>query len=728
MRLFSKQSLSLMALCGALALPQAAVAGTEEWDFSLFAYNNLGLRGNGPSATLTLGAEVEGTNPKLYVVQDYNGGEGKQMAFNGRFAIQDAGNQLFRSGSRTATLYDCVGIQAKAVRNFAILNLVAGDVVTLNVGAEQIKFVSTNAEVDGDGVEAGSWVTSDTEYVITEDGRLELTMNQWAYIYGITIESFSEVVSQPSFTLAGANGVTRTVTIKAGASTEGNAVTTYYTTDGSEPTAESASFEGASEDIVIGEGATEETSVTVRAITVSSEGTESEISTETFAVGTTLQLAPVNIVLTAIEQDGVTFHPVYKVTNDNSGIIGAPVASIEVTLNGVPVELDADGKLVATEAGTLIATATTEGYAASEGAVAIDECNYHLVQYIDFTAITGDDISEEPDGSNWSGAFVSGQQLRSYSLTDSKSTVVPGFTFNNMRLVTSLDGSVGYGIGVRSATNASIDFTLEEGQVAWFVTAKPANNPHIFHAYTTGEESAAIDNWNILSGVGIYAPGIQVTADENVAYTQVEGTASVKFTRTIAEGFNTIVLPFALTAAEVTEVLGEGTLYELTAASATTLDFATAAALEAHTPYLFNAAAAKVIDGVVIADRELTVATNGLIAAGTDYCLVGIYAPAAQDADDNPIVVGFDYVLGNDNAFHKATVKNAAKAFRAYIRPVEKDADVKTLGISLDGVLTAVERINGERVAAAAIYNVAGQRVAQPRKGINIIAGRKVVR
>ena len=221
-------------------------------------------------------------------------------------------------------------------------------------------------------------------------------------------------------------------------------------------------------------------------------------------------------------------------------------------------------------------------------------------------------------------------------------------------------------------------------------------------------------------------PSIELS--EAASYTPEATTANVKLTKTIYEGFNTVVLPFDMTADEVTSTLGAGTLYSYTGNTDGTLSFETADAITAHTPYLFKADADKQLTDAEVSNRTITVPDNALTSAGTDFSLVGTYTAYAKDADENPIVVGTDYILGADNNFHKTTVKNALKPFRAYLKGNgTQDAGVKALIINLDGVATAIQTIEGEAAAQSdVIYNLAGQRVQKAQHGIYIVGGKKV--
>ena len=220
-----------------------------------------------------------------------------------------------------------------------------------------------------------------------------------------------------------------------------------------------------------------------------------------------------------------------------------------------------------------------------------------------------------------------------------------------------------------------------------------------------------------------------VVLDESRAYVEGETAADVLLTKTIYKGFNTLVLPFSMTSSEITTVLGDGKLYEFTGADAGSLNFNEVSTLAAHTPYLFKADADKIISRERISGRTITVSTNSLKVAGTDYNLQGTYTPYAKNGDGNPIVAERDYVLGADNNFHLTTTQNALKAFRAYIQANEASPvnPVKALSICIDGETTAIESLNGETMTDGAIYNMAGQRVNKAVKGLYIVNGKKML-
>lgn len=292
----------------------------------------------------------------------------------------------------------------------------------------------------------------------------------------------------------------------------------------------------------------------------------------------------------------------------------------------------------------------------------------------------------------------------------------------------------GYGSGSRYSSGQNITFSANDVDGALITTTTLEPNSIEFVQGSAGEVKIGLkahagntSNW---MGIG-YATLIKtapksIEMSEDVAYTPESKAGTVELTKTIYSGFNTLVLPFGVDAATVTAQFGEGTLYKFTDADAGLLNFESATSIVAHTPYLFKSTAGTGVQDTYTFEG-VTISTGTPITAGTDYNFVGTYTPYAKG--ESPIIEGSDYVLGNDNCFHLTTVKNALKAFRAYIQANEPSGDVKqALIINIDGEATAIESVNGEDVTnIGGIYNLAGQRVSKAQKGLYIINGKKAL-
>ena len=200
-----------------------------------------------------------------------------------------------------------------------------------------------------------------------------------------------------------------------------------------------------------------------------------------------------------------------------------------------------------------------------------------------------------------------------------------------------------------------------------------------------------------------------------------EDVANVTMTRKIKEGYNTVVLPFDCTLGQVEAAFGTGTeVYEFSEnsddANAITVNFNKVAAgtISANVPVLIKATAAsneQVFNGV-----QVVAPTADVNVAGKNIDFVGTYAPIAAIAEG-------DYFIGN-GAIYKSAGNTSMKAFRAYLKVKNANADVK---LFIDGIETGISEINGTAVESGAIYNLAGQRVSNAQKGIYIVNGKKVI-
>ncbi len=196
--------------------------------------------------------------------------------------------------------------------------------------------------------------------------------------------------------------------------------------------------------------------------------------------------------------------------------------------------------------------------------------------------------------------------------------------------------------------------------------------------------------------------------------------ANVTISRSIKEGYNTVVLPFSLTAGQVANIFGTGTeVYAFsessTDANDVTINFYKGdGSITANVPVLVKAteaSSAQTFNGV-----QVVAPTEGAVVMGTNTKFIGVFGPLTIKAGD--------YFVGN-GAIYKSEGNTNMKAFRAYIYAQEA-SEVKMF---IDGVATGIEAINGAVVAEdnAPVFNLAGQRVNKAQKGIYIQNGKKVL-
>ena len=195
-----------------------------------------------------------------------------------------------------------------------------------------------------------------------------------------------------------------------------------------------------------------------------------------------------------------------------------------------------------------------------------------------------------------------------------------------------------------------------------------------------------------------------VLTDANPFYTPIEFHANtVHVYRSLQAGINTMCLPFYVGQAEISTNCKIATFK-----NGTTFTFVDHA--DANVPFL-----ATDVDAAVDAGTGLTFTDKGVCATGDlGTTFVGVYAP--QSAYNL-------YGINNDGKLQKGGSGATINSFRAYLTAVSGAREIifedETTGLTDVSSKTSDGR--GE------CFNLAGQRVAQPTKGLYIVNGRKVV-
>lgn len=128
--------------------------------------------------------------------------------------------------------------------------------------------------------------------------------------------------------------------------------------------------------------------------------------------------------------------------------------------------------------------------------------------------------------------------------------------------------------------------------------------------------------------------------------------------------------------------------------------------------------------GVLLRSVDGSAVTEDISVVAADYSAT---AGNALKPSDGGSVAG-KYILANGAngiGFYKAGDSNSLEAGKAYL---DVPADAPLLFIGLDGetIATGISEVS-TTASDFVIYNLQGQRVAQPTKGVNIINGKKVV-
>ena len=483
----------------------AAVEITETYDFKTFTQSSQpSITKTGDAITQTGESEKKGS---VYLITSPTG-----LDLKNRFALDITENSYqIRFMWRTHATYAyqqglSAGWNTKASTinteiHLSVLDLKAGDKITFTYSTknntdEQKPRTCKNGFLTGVANDVA--LTSGTEYTVATDGNLDLYLsnNNFAINTVVIKTTGTETVSEPSFAITGAYNKTRKVTITAGTSDAGNDVTTYYTTDGSTPTTLSASFTTASQEITVGESAESESTVTVKAYSVSSASAESTVSSQNITVGTIIKLAQPSITLTNMGLDGGKYYKQYTFAGNSAGTYGTPVITVAGTLGGEAVA----NPCTASTAGTISVVASADGYADSDAATLdVDGAAFLLARAYDFTQDSyRDGLSVEGNNITITSAGV--QVYRIYDVNH-----VEGLTLSNTNfgITKAQNSDTRKGLAPRwGAGNITINNWIDGS----FATLTDLVGNGVYATSSNGSFSFGQINSNTFTALNIYTP------------------------------------------------------------------------------------------------------------------------------------------------------------------------------------------------------------------------------
>lgn len=212
-----------------------------------------------------------------------------------------------------------------------------------------------------------------------------------------------------------------------------------------------------------------------------------------------------------------------------------------------------------------------------------------------------------------------------------------------------------------------------------------------------------------------------VTLDEAADNDAIEAkVADVTLKRTLkAEKWNTLVLPFAVSADKVKAQFGEGVeVAEYSNTDGEEINFSSTEDIKANVPVLIkpttvSAENTYTFDGVTLVAGEPK-------TTGVSYDFVGSYKPYNLATDN--------YMLYNNQWWKNEEGDNyKVNAFSAYVQATTPEA-AKQLTLVIDGQTTGLKLNTVTGNIEGETYNLAGQRVANSYKGLVIKNGKKIIK
>ena len=219
--------------------------------------------------------------------------------------------------------------------------------------------------------------------------------------------------------------------------------------------------------------------------------------------------------------------------------------------------------------------------------------------------------------------------------------------------------------------------------------------------------------------------GNQIAMRDDCANRIVDGSFDVRIYRTLStDNWNTFVVPFAISNDELKVAFGDDVqvaeFSETANGENSTISFKTMAtpAVAANKPVLLKTSTA----GSIYDFASRAIANDEAKVEGTNFDFVGAY--------EKTFVATGDYYLSN-NKIYKSTSDDGSfiNGLRAYIKAKSSEARIVSFLIDEDGETTAINGADMKKsMSNADIYNLNGQKVIQPVKGLYIQNGRKVVK
>ena len=192
----------------------------------------------------------------------------------------------------------------------------------------------------------------------------------------------------------------------------------------------------------------------------------------------------------------------------------------------------------------------------------------------------------------------------------------------------------------------------------------------------------------------------------------------------VADKWNTLCVPFAISGEEIKANFGEGTLVEkLDAVNGNTVNFADATSIEAGVPYLIKPTVAGT---AYTFNAKDVIADAPKVEGNADVTFQGIYSPTDITNDGTVKAAG----VTEDGKVLFVNAGSQTKAFRCFFTISDNTSiSPAMLKISIKGVETAINSIvmDNSNATDNAIYNLQGQRVNgnSLTKGIYIKNGKK---
>ena len=201
----------------------------------------------------------------------------------------------------------------------------------------------------------------------------------------------------------------------------------------------------------------------------------------------------------------------------------------------------------------------------------------------------------------------------------------------------------------------------------------------------------------------------------------------VSVTRTFAEGWGTLCLPFEVQIGQLKANFGDDVeLYSYTGEEGGTITFTRASlssrddykCMDAGKPYLIKANAA--VTNPVFAQRVLSTTMNNVTPDGASVAFKGNYE-SALSSEGLYGVTADGYILSGTDGVN----------FGPWMAYFEANGGSVKLNLMIDGETTAIGELKSDgsiiEKSSSTVFDLSGRRVAKPHRSLYIVNGKKVI-
>ena len=229
-----------------------------------------------------------------------------------------------------------------------------------------------------------------------------------------------------------------------------------------------------------------------------------------------------------------------------------------------------------------------------------------------------------------------------------------------------------------------------------------------------------------LKGIDIYKTVALGEGDNSTALASKINNVFVELTRSFTGGtWNTVCLPFVPSAEQATELFGSG--YKLAKFTASGTDKMTFTTIDlendnfvAGKPYLVYPTASLSHSNKVLANVSITETEGKEDGDNSGYKFKGSFEPTTFSEN----LKLYRFIAGGNEL--KTPTGGTLKSLRCYFE-YPSVGGARSFTIDEEGETTGINAVNGEGFMVNGYYNLNGQRVAKPTKGLYIVNGKKVV-